>query len=161
MHKDSRLPQTPGEGLLYGVIICSVTVIMMTSLNISLNFTGPGTELFLTILKALPVFFIIAMAVERFIVHPLVEKLVQKFAGKEDSFNAHILFTVFFTVIGMSLIMTVIGDFIGHGFNLNPHIFQRFLENWPRNFGLVLLFELIIAQPLGRFAMTRLHLSQK
>lgn len=33
-----------------------------------------------------------------------------------DNFNTYILFSVLFTVLGISFCMTFIGDIIGHGF---------------------------------------------
>ncbi|WP_314068463.1 DUF2798 domain-containing protein [uncultured Vagococcus sp.] len=157
MKREKRLPQTNKEGLLYGVIICGITAFLMASFNIYLQLKTVNLELVITVAKAFPLFFIIALLLENVVMHRPVQKLVGKFTDKEDSFNAIILFTVLFTVIGMSFSMTLIGDFIGHGFLIERGGFGRFLTAWPRNFAIVLFIELVIVQPLARKVMTVKH----
>ena len=60
--KETRLPQNGKEGLLYGSIICLITVIVM--LNIGTAFGGLTKDAFLVIVKMLPVIWIVAMLVE-------------------------------------------------------------------------------------------------
>ncbi|MBP1044301.1 DUF2798 domain-containing protein [Vagococcus sp. BWB3-3] len=157
MKQERRLPQTSKEGLLYGVVICGITAFLMASFNIYLQVKQVNMTLVVMILKAFPLFFLIALLLETFVMHQPVEKLVRKFTEKDDSFNAVILFTVLFTVVGMSFSMTIIGDFIGHGFLIEQGFLLRFLAAWPRNFAIVLMIELLIAQPLARKVMTVLH----
>lgn len=157
MKHDLRLPQSNKEGLLYGMIICGITAFLMTFLNIYLQFYTVNKEVLFIILKSFPLFFIVAMLLENFVVSRFANKLVEKYSATQDSFNAHILFSIFFTVVGMSFCMTLIGDFIGHGFVLEKGIVARFLMAWPRNFGVVLFIELLIAQPLARKVMSIIH----
>jgi len=84
--------------------------------------------------------------------------MVHTFSDTTDGFNAKMLFTIFFTVIGMSLIMTLIGDMLGNGISLASF---AALSHWPRNFSIALFCELLIAQPLARFVMKTLHLRQE
>ena len=65
--KETRLPQNGKEGLLYGSIICLITVIVMLMLNIGTAFGGLTKDAFLVILKMLPVIWIVAMLVESLI----------------------------------------------------------------------------------------------
>ncbi|AHI57160.1 DUF2798 domain-containing protein [Listeria ivanovii] len=157
MNQDLRLPQNNKEGLLYGVIICSITAFLMTTFNTYLQIRIVNADFLLTIVKLFPLFFIVAMLLENFIISHFSRKMVTKYMDASDSFNAYILFSVLFTVLGMSFCMTFIGDFIGHGFVIEEGLLSRFFSIWPRNFAIVLFIELIIAQPLARNVMSILH----
>ncbi|AGY80828.1 MAG: DUF2798 domain-containing protein [Carnobacterium inhibens] len=152
------MPHNAKEGMLYGLIICTITVIIMSTVNIGLEFGKLDTEVFLIILKSFPIILIIAMLLEVLVIGRIAEKLVHTFSDDTDGFNAKILFTIFFTVIGMSLIMTVIGGMLGKGISLDSF---GSLSHWPRNFSIALFCELLIAQPPARFVMKKLHLRQE
>lgn len=156
--KENRLPHNAKEGMLYGAIICAITAIIMSTVNISLGFGKFDTEVLLIVLKSLPLVWIIAMLLETLVVGRIAEKLMHTFSDTTDGFNAKILFTIFFTVIGMSLSMTVIGDMMGNGISLASF---AALAHWPRNFCIALFCELLIAQPPARFVMKKLHERQE
>lgn len=158
MNQETRLPRNAKEGALYGAIICTLTVLLMTTLNVTLAVGEFNKDAALTILKSLPIFWIIVMIIEPMLIGRLAEKLVRKFTEPTDSFNARILFRILFTVLGMSAVMTLIGEIIGNGFH--SEIFSSFLTNWPRNFLIVLIAEIAVIQPIARFAMVKLHASQ-
>ncbi|OAB47428.1 hypothetical protein [Paenibacillus antarcticus] len=158
MDQETRLPRNGKEGALYGAIICTLTVLFMTSLNIILAVGEFNVDVALMILKTVPIMWIIVMIIEPVLIGRIAEKLVSKFTEPTDSFNAKILFRIIFTVLGMSFAMTLIGDIVGHGFS--SEIFVRFLTNWPRNFLIVLIAESIVIQPIARFAMVKIHASQ-
>ncbi|HJF34348.1 MAG TPA: DUF2798 domain-containing protein [Sporosarcina psychrophila] len=158
MKQETRLPRNGKEGALYGAIICTLTVLFMVSLNVILVFGEFNQEAALTIIKMLPIFWIIAMIIEPVLIGRIAEKLVKKFTQPTDSFNAKIIFRILFTVLGMSICMTLIADIIGNGFSST--IFSNFLTNWPRNFLIVLIAESLVIQPIARFAMVKLHASQ-
>lgn len=156
--KENRLPHNAKEGMLYGAIICAITAIIMSTVNISLGFGKFDTEVLMIVLKSLPLVWIIAMLLETLVVGRIAEKLMHTFSDTTDGFNAKILFTIFFTVIGMSLSMTVIGDMMGNGISLASF---AALAHWPRNFCIALFCELLIAQPPARFVMKKLHERQE
>ncbi|WP_063847534.1 DUF2798 domain-containing protein [Bacillus sp. FJAT-28004] len=158
MNLETRLPRNGKEGALYGAIICTLTVLFMTSVNVILAAGEFNEEVALTILKTLPIMWIIVMILEPVLIGRIAEKLVGKFTDPTDSFNAKILFRILFTVLGMSAAMTFIGDIVGNGFSSD--IFSNFLTNWPRNFLIVLIAESLVIQPIARFAMVKLHASQ-
>jgi len=112
-------------------------------------------ETIVTALKAFPLVFIIAMILEKFIVGKVADKLVNVFSLPTDSFNSHILFRTFFTVIGMSIIMTNVGGILASGFSLE--VIKEFPINWPRNFCVVIFLELLIVQPIARTVMRIMH----
>ena len=158
MKQETRLPRNSKEGALYGAIICTLTVIFMVTLNVILAAGELNQQTALTIIKMLPIFWIIAMILEPVLIGRIAEKLVNKFTKPADSFNAKILFRILFTVLGMSICMTLIADVINNG--CSSEIFSNFLTNWPRNFVIVLIAESLVIQPIARFAMVKLHASQ-
>jgi len=158
MNQETRLPRNGKEGALYGAIICTLTVLFMTSLNVILAVGEFNEEAAFMILKSLPIMWIIVMILEPVFIGRIAERLVGKFTKPTDSFNAKILFRILFTVLGMSAAMTLIGDVVGNGFSSAN--FSNFLTNWPRNFLIVLIAESLVIQPIARFAMVKLHASQ-
>jgi hypothetical protein len=73
-----------------------------------------------------------------------------------DSFGAHILINILFSVLLMSIFLTVIGAWIGsHHISIEP--IRMFFYKWPRNLAISLFIEACIAQPIARFAMLKLH----
>jgi len=158
MNLETRLPRNGKEGALYGAIICTLTVLFMSSLNIILAVGEFNGEVALSILKVFPIIWVIVMILEPVVIGRIAEKLTAKFTQPSDSFNAKIIFRILFTVLGMSFVMTFIGDIIGNG--LSSETFNHFLANWPRNFLIVLIAESIVIQPFARFVMVKLHASQ-
>ncbi|MGY3704337.1 DUF2798 domain-containing protein [Vagococcus martis] len=160
MHEEKRLPMNKKEGLLYGIVICGITASSMCFYNLYLAFGAINQDMLIAFAKSLPLFFVIAMLLENFVVRHFADSLVKKFSDPKDSFNATLLFTILFTVVGMSFLMTFIGDVVGHGLVVNSSTFIRFVMSWPRNFGVVLGLELLIAQPIARKVMVLLHSKQ-
>lgn len=158
MNLETRLPRNGKEGALYGAIICTLTVLFMTSLNIILASREFNGEVVFMILKTLPIMWIIVMILEPVFIGRIAEKLVDKFTEPTDSFNSKIMFRILFTVLGMSACMTLIGHIVGNG--LSSEIFSNFLTNWPRNFLIVLIAESLVIQPIARLAMVKLHAVQ-
>ncbi len=109
---------------------------------------GVSKVALVTSIKLFPVLFIVAMLIETFIVGKIASKLTGVFCAPKDSLNAHILFKAFFTVIGMSMIMTNVGAGIGTGFSME--LIRNFPIAWPRNFCIVIFLELLIVQPIAR-----------
>ena len=154
--QEKRLPRNGKEGLLYGGIICLITVIVMLFLNIGTAAGGINSQTIKLILILIPIIWIIAMLIETLIVGKISEKLVEKFTQPTDGFNTKILFNILFCVTGMSCIMTIIGGMIGEGkICLEPII--TFPTHWPRNFCVAIWCEMLLAQPIARLAMKLIH----
>lgn len=109
----------------------------MTFFSVILAVGEFNVEVLMSILKVLPIIWIIVLIIEPTIFGRIAEALVVKFTKLTDSFNSKILFHIIFTVLGMSVAMIFIGDIVGNGFT--PEIFSNWLQNWPRNFELYLL----------------------
>lgn len=149
------MPRNGKEGLIYGGVICALTCSFMATMNICIGMGGMSREAIVISLKSFPLVFIIAMILEGLIVGKIAEKLVNVFSSPKDSFNAHILFRTFFTVIGMSIIMTNVGGVLASGFSLE--VIKHFPIAWPRNFCVVIFLELLIVQPIARNVMRIMH----
>lgn len=160
MHQEARLPQNGKEGFLYGAIIVTLTASLMSTINVMINMPSNATagETFIEIIKILPVFWVIAMALEAIVVGRIAEALTAKFTAQSDSFNSKIFFRIVFTVFGMSFLMTAIGDVYSNGFD--GGFLERFKTAWPRNLLIVFLAESLIIQPIARFAMVKVHASK-
>ncbi|MDQ0428643.1 hypothetical protein QOZ98_001469 [Planomicrobium stackebrandtii] len=158
MHQEKRLPRNGKEGLLYGSLISTMTVIFMSSFS-AIYFAGEfNAEVAWSIVKMIPIMWIIVMVIEPVIFGRIAEALTAKFTQATDSFNSKILFRILFTVLGMSAAMTLIGDIVGNGFH--SELFSNWLANWPRNFAIVLIAESLVIQPIARFVMVKLHEAQ-
>ena len=155
MEQDARLPQSKGEGVLFGIIICFLTALFMSIFNSCISQGAITGDIVLHALMFFPLFMVIAFFVQNLIVGKIANILTTKFVKNSDSFNSRILFTTLFNVIFMSLIMTFIGIVVMTGFSSS--LLLNFLTAWPRNFCVVLWFELLIVQPLGRAIMKLIH----
>ncbi|RNB83170.1 hypothetical protein EDM59_19235 [Brevibacillus nitrificans] len=155
MLADARLPRNGKEGILFLLIISIISVNTIAPIIVGLE-RGFSKETYLETLKILPIMWIIAVLSVRLIAGPIVGKLLPKFVGQTDSFNARVLFTILLNVTVISLWLSMIGTWVGmREISLAP--FERFLHIWPRNFGIALWIELLLAQPIARFAMKKLH----
>lgn len=155
---ENRLPRSAKEGFLYGFIICTLTSFVMANMNIAIAMGGLSTVSIIAALKMWPIFLVLGLLVERFIAGKFASKMMDIFATKTDSFNAYILFNTFFTVIGMSITMTILGSLVGSNFNFA--VLKKFPINWPRSFSVVLFLELIIVHPIARKVMVIIHSNQ-
>ena len=154
MHQDNRLPHNNKEGAIYGATICFLTALMMTTFNVILHTPEVNAQTLKSIAFFFPLMFVIAMLVGPLLVGRIAEKAMHRLSPATDSGNAKILFRMVFTVFGMSLVMTGIGNLIAFGADgwLN-----RMLHDWPRNFFIVLILEALVIQPIARAVMVKLH----
>ncbi|UNK21292.1 hypothetical protein MNQ98_16105 [Paenibacillus sp. N3/727] len=146
MYVETRLP----------ISIISVNTISPIIMGLERGFSK---EVYLDSLKIIPLMWIIVILSVRLIAGPLVAKLMPKFVGQTDGFNARVLLNTVLNVTVLSLWLSIIGTWVGtKQISLEP--FENFLHIWPRNFGIALWIELLIVQPIARFAMKKLHARQ-
>lgn len=158
VHQEARLPQNAKEGILFILIVSFLSVNTIAPVIVGLE-RGFSLQVYVETLQILPIMWIIVMLVVMFIARPLVGKVMPLFTAEGDGFNAKILLTIVLNVTIISLIMTCIGMWVGTGrISLDP--LQQFLHVWPRNFGIAFWIEIIVAQPIARFAMKQLHTKQ-
>lgn len=158
MYKEARLPQNAKEGILFLLIISIISVNTIAPIIMGLEL-GFSKENYIETLKIIPFMWIIVVLLVRLVAGPLVGKIMPKFVGQTDGFNARVLLNTFLNVTVLSICLTIIGTWVGtRHISLEP--FQNFFHSWFRNFGVAFWIELIIAQPIARFAMKKLHEKQ-
>lgn len=158
MHKEDRLPQNAKEGILFLLIISIISVNTIAPIIMGLE-RGFSMDVYLDTLKILPFMWIIVVLLVRLVAGPVVGKVMPKFVGQTDGFNARVLLNTLLNVTVLSLLLTIIGTWVGtKEISLEP--FKNFLHIWPRNFGIAFWIELLVAQPIARFAMKKLHARQ-
>ena len=158
MYKEARLPQNAKEGILFMLIISFISVNTIAPIIIGLE-RGFSMDVYLDTLKILPIMWVIVILLVRLVAGPLVGKIMPKFVGQTDGFNARVLLNIVLNVTVLSILLTIIGTWVGmREVSLDP--LKNFLHIWPRNFGIAFWIELIIAQPIARFVMKKLHANQ-
>ncbi|MGM9986163.1 MAG: hypothetical protein ACI35O_02940 [Bacillaceae bacterium] len=158
MHGEIRLPRNGKEFALFLGIISILSVNIIAPLIMGFKF-GFSKEMYVEALQIIPFVWICVILLVTLVVNPIVNKLVQKFIEPTDGFNARVLFTILFSVTILSSLLTVIGSWIGmREISLEP--IRTFFYDWPRNFSIAFWVEVLIAQPIARFAMKKLHVSQ-
>ena len=145
------MPTNKKESIVFGICMCVIMVFFMGLLNISIHLGGFSLNSFKTALVAFPLTLLIAYILETFIIGKVNHILLAKFVRKDDSKNAYILFNCFFIVTMISLVMTIIGGFLG-GDNLQT-IFTEFFIRWPRNFCAAFFLNILVAGPISRFVL--------
>ena len=159
--EELRLPWSNREGLLYGGIIAIITCIIMATFNIARSFGKFDAEVMLTSLKCIPIIWVIVMLLMTFIVGRIANYGVRHFTEPTDGFNTRIVFNIIFCVTMMSMSMTLIGPLVGTIMSGQLEIMEVFMEwpyLWPTNFCVAFWVEMLVAQPLARIVMKRMHI---
>ena len=82
--------------------------------------------------------------------------LTSRLTQKGDSFHAVITLNIMCTVFLMSIILTIVGTWVGNReITMEPLV--NFFYKWPCNFAISLAVEILIAQPIARRVMLGLH----
>lgn len=158
MQEETRMPRNGKEFILFLAVISIISVNTIAPLIMALQF-GFTKAVYLQPLKTIPFMWIIVVLIVPFIVEPVINRLMPKFIQPPDSFNAVTLFHIFFSVLIMSVLLTVIGTWVGtRSISMEP--IKNFFYNWPRNFTIAFFIEMLAAQPLARLAMTLIHKRQ-
>lgn len=158
MHKEARLPQNAKEGILFLFIISIISVNTIAPIIVGLE-RGFSKDVYFDTLKIIPFMWIIVVVLVRMVSGPIVGRLLPKFVGKTDGFNARILLNTLMNVTVLSICLSIIGTWVGSGeVSLEP--LTNFFHIWPRNFGIAFWIELLIAQPIARFVMKKIHARQ-
>ena len=159
LYKEDRLPHNAKEGILFMLIISFLSVNTIAPLIMFLE-KGFSLETYKDALKILPIMWVIVMILVRLVAGPLVGKIMPKFVGQTDGFNARVLLNTLLNVTTLSICLSFIGTWVGQReINLVP--FENFLHIWPRNFAIAFWIELLFAQPIARFIMKKIHIAQR
>ena len=150
----TKLPRNKREFVIFMAIVSIISVNIIGPI-ISCFQTGFSLDAYLNVLPILPFIWICVVALVLITKKP-AEYMKSKIVNQEDSFNAHIIVNILCTVFMMSIVLTIVGEWIGSG-QITMHPIENFIYNWPRNFAVAFAVELFIAQPIARFAMMKLH----
>lgn len=159
MYKEPRLPQNAKEGILFMLIISIISVNTIAPIIMWLE-RGFSAEVYVDTLKVIPIMWVIVILLVRLVAGPLVGKVMPKFVGQTDGFNARILLNTLLNVTCLSILLTIIGTWVGT-MQISFEPIKNFLHVWPRNFGVAFWIELLVAQPIARFVMKKLHERQE
>lgn len=149
-----KLPRNKGEFALFIAVISILSVNIIAPL-ITCFEMGFHLAVWGRALHVLPFIWVSVVILVLLTYHP-AEWLTNRISPQSDSFRAHITVNILCTVFLMSIFLTVIGTWIGsRQVSLEP--IRRFFYLWPRNFAISFAVEALVAQPIARFVMKRLH----
>jgi hypothetical protein len=155
MHSEKRLPGNGKEACIFMLTVSIISVNIIAPLIMGMEH-GFSLNNYLNTLRIIPFLWIAVLLLVNFVSRPLVSKLVMKFIAPTDSFNARVLFNILFSVSILSVLLTVIGSWIGRQeISMDP--LYNFFHIWPRNFFIAFWVEMIIAQPIARKVMLFIH----
>ncbi len=148
------MPKNKKESFIFTLMMCSLMVFVMTLYNIA-RIHGTSENLLLNTLKGFPLAFVIAFISDWIIVGPLAKKTAFKFINRDDSMIKKAVTISTFMVIGMVIIMSLFGAFMGVGFT--KAIFAAWLINIPMNFIMAYPLQIIFVGPIVRFSFGKIY----
>jgi len=150
----THLPRSTKEFLAFMLVISLISVNIIPVLIAGLT-NGFSLDTWLEVLRMLPLLWLVVIAVVLLTFKP-AEWLTHRVVRPGDSFRAHVLANTLCSVALISVILTVVGPWIG-GWRVTTDPLAGFLDLWPRNFMIALAVEAVIAQPIARLVMRRYH----
>ena len=149
-----KLPRNKREFALFLGVISIVSVHIIAPL-ITCFEMGFHLSVLRNTLAMIPFLWLAVVALVLFTYKP-AEWLTHRIVNCGDSFRSVVTINILCTVFILSILLTVIGTWIGsRQISLEP--VTSFFYKWPRNFSISLGIELLIALPIARFAMLKLH----
>ncbi|MGW4027588.1 hypothetical protein [Streptomyces sp. NPDC005009] len=106
------------------------------------------------LLQMMPALLVAVVAVVLLTMKP-AQLLTSRLVRPDDSFRAHMILHTLCSVLLISLMMTVVGTWIGAR-QISTEPLEQFAHLWPRNCTIAFLIEALLAQPVARQVM-RLH----
>ncbi len=109
--------------------------------------------------------FLFAFLLSSFVVERIARVVVGRFYVPGESANSMICYNLIAFVLMMSACMSILGPLAGqiaecifdNGSMDLGHLIDNWQYIWPRNFCIAFWVELLIAQPVGRRVMVRMH----
>lgn len=149
-----KLPRSKKEFALFMAVISVISVNIIAPL-ITCFEMGFHLRVWANTLSVLPFIWLAVIAVVLITYKP-AEWLTARIVKEGDSFGAHIVVNILCTVFFMSIILTVIGTWIGTR-HISMEPIRLFFHKWPRNAAISFFVEACVAQPIARFVMLKLH----
>lgn len=149
-----KLPRNAKEKMIFMLIVSLISVNIIGPV-ISMCEIGFNWQNYRNTLMILPIIWV-AVIISVLIAEKPANFFQQKITDKDDSFNSQIIVNTICNVLIISAIMTIVGSWIGQG-SIPMHTIHQFGQIWPRNFGIALAIEALVAQPIARQAMVLIH----
>lgn len=149
-----KLPRSKKEFALFMAVISVISVNISAPL-ITCFEVGFRMDVWAQAIRIMPLIWITVIALV-LMTYKLASWLTSKIVAREDSFSAHMLANILCSVFLMSIFLTVIGTWIGSR-QVSMEPISLFFYKWPRNFAISFAVEALIAQPLARLVMVKLH----
>lgn len=149
-----KLPRSKKEFTLFLAIISIISVNIIAPL-ITCFEIGFNMQVWINTLKVMPLIWI-SVIILVLLTHKPASWMKSKIIATGDSFSAHIIVETLCTVFFMSIFLTVIGTWIGTG-KISMEPIYMFFYKWPRNFAISFAVEILIAQPIARMVMVKIH----
>lgn len=150
-----RLPRNGKEFALFMVIISLISVNIIAPV-VTFYEAGVSWEVYTSVVGKLVLIWPCVIATVLITYRP-AGYLTSRITQQGDCFRSCITINILCTVFLMSIILTIVGAMIGNGC-ISTEPFENFLYRWPRNFAIALGVELLIAQPIAREVLHRIHL---
>jgi hypothetical protein len=149
-----KLPRGKREMALFVAVISVISINIIAPLITCFEF-GFRLAVWTDVLKRLPLLWPTVVVLVLATYRP-AEWLTRKIASAGDSFRATVTINTLCTVFILSICLTVVGTWIGSA-HISWEPITGFFYKWPRNFAISLGVELLIAQPIARFVMLKMH----
>lgn len=150
-----KLPRNKKEFALFMAIISIISVNIIAPVITCCEVQKFSIQLWGNAIKAIPFIWVTVITLVLLTYKP-ASWMTNKIVDKNDSFNSHIIINILCTVFLMSIILTIVGTWIGtRTVSMEP--IYNFFFKWPRNFAISFAVESCIAQPIARTAMLILH----
>lgn len=149
-----KLPRNRAEFALFLIVLSLLSVNIIAPL-ITCFEAGFSLQSWSHAISVLPLLWPCVVAIVLLTYYP-ASWLTSRLTNQDDSFRAHVIINALCSVLMMSVLLTVIGSWIGCGaVTLEP--IEQFFFKWPRNFAVAFGVEAVIAQPIARFVMLNFH----
>ena len=150
-----RLPQNGKETVLFMLIISVISINIIAPIITGLEI-GFSVNHWLSVFPQLPMLWASVILLVVLTQKP-TEMLSKVVVGHEpNSFRATMLINALCNVFLMSLVLTVVGAWIGTQ-HISMEPIHHFFLRWPRNFTIAFIVEAFIAQPIARYVMQFIH----
>ena len=151
-----KLPRNKREVAIFMAIVSIVSVNIIAPV-ITCFELGFRLSVWRDVISVIPCIWVCVIACV-FLTQKPAEWMTKKIVRENDSFSAFICINILCTVFFMSILLTVFGTWIGsRQISIEP--IRLFFYKWPRNFSISFAVEALLAQPLARFALLKLHQS--
>ena len=150
------MPETKFQDFIFSIMMVILMVFAMVTYNIALGNGELSNELFLEVLKALPLTCLIAFLIEFLFVGKIVHKITFKILDIKKSQPIFITLMIScLTVAFMCPIMTLVANLLFE-FESWENLFVNWIQTWTLSFPMALFWQIFYAGPLVRFLFRKI-----